>query len=236
MTDQLNQILVDTASGLSYRLRPGRAGQGPAPCLVLLHGVGANEAGFIDLARQMAPELTVVLVRGPLEFGAMSYGWFQVQFTQNGPVINPAQADASRQKLQRLVEQLPPLHGVDPARIWIAGFSQGGIMSASVGLTAPDKVAGFGILSGRILPEVLPLVQRNAALREAQAFVSHGVQDDKLGIHFARQSRQVLEELGVPLAYHEYQASHTLNGAMLNDFNRWLGAQIGDARNTNYQA
>jgi phospholipase/carboxylesterase len=226
MTDSLNETLLDTASGLTYRVRPEQAGDGKAPCLILLHGVGANEVGLIALAQQMDPRLTVVLARGPLEFGPMQFGWFQVQFTQNGPAINPAQAELARQQLLRLVEQLPQLHDVDPARILVAGFSQGGIMSASVGLTAPDKVAGFGILSGRILPEVLPLVQPSPALKQLRAFVSHGVQDDKLGIHFARNAKQVLDGLNVPLAYHEYQASHSLTAPMIHDFKLWLAAQI----------
>jgi phospholipase/carboxylesterase len=226
MTDTLNQTLVDSASGLTYRIQAARSGQGKAPCLILLHGVGANEMGFIELARHMDPRLVVVLARGPLEFGPMQFGWFQVNFTQTGPAINAAQADLSRQKLLSFIEHLPQEHEIDPDRIWIAGFSQGGIMSASVGMTAPDKVVGFGILSGRILPEMLPAVQRGASLAEVRAFVSHGVQDQKLGIHFARNAKEVLDGFGVPLQYHEYEAGHELNMAMLGDFKQWLGGQI----------
>jgi phospholipase/carboxylesterase len=226
MTDKLNGTLVESNSGLTYRLQAARSGQGKAPCLILLHGVGANEAGFIELARQLDPRLVVVLARGPLEFGPMQFGWFQVSFTQTGPAINAAQAESSRQKLVDFIEHLPQAHDIDPGRIWIAGFSQGGIMSASVGLTAPDKVAGFGILSGRILPEVLPAVRRGSALAKVRAFVSHGVQDQKLGIHFARNAKEVLNEFGVPLQYHEYEAGHELNMAMLEDFKQWLGGRL----------
>lgn len=226
MTDALHTTVVEPISGLTYRLRPAPEGQGAAPCLVLLHGVGANELGFIELAHKIDPRLTVVLARGPFEFGPMQFGWFQVRFTPNGPAINPAQAEHSRRKLLDFIARLPQLHDVDPARVWIAGFSQGGIMSASVGLTAPQQVAGFGILSGRILPEVLPLVQRGPALQKVRAFVSHGVQDDKLGIHFGRNTSQVLESYQVPLDYREYQAGHALTTAMATDFQQWLAAQI----------
>ena len=229
MTDTLNAILLESISGLSYRMQAARSGQGKAPCLILLHGVGANEAGFIELARHMDPRLVVVLARGPLEFGPMQFGWFQVSFTQTGPVINAAQADLACQMLLSLIEQLPQAHDIDPERIWIAGFSQGGIMSASVGLTAPEKVAGFGILSGRILPEVLPAVQPGPALCKVRAFVSHGVQDQKLGIHFARNAQKVLNGFGVPLQYHEYEAGHELNMAMAGDFKQWLDAQLGQS-------
>ena len=57
MTDKLNGTMVEPVSGLTYRVQAARSGQGKAPCLILLHGVGANEMGFIDLARQMDPRL-----------------------------------------------------------------------------------------------------------------------------------------------------------------------------------
>jgi len=226
MNDTLDTILTEPVSGLIYRVRPAQEPAPKAPCLLLLHGVGSNEAGFIELARQLDPRLVVILLRGPLLLAPGRFAWFQVSFTPSGPAINAAQAEASRGTLLDFVRQLPAAHDADPERIWIAGFSQGGIMSASVGLTAPDSVAGFGILSGRILPEVLPLVARSPALKSLPAFVSHGVHDETLGIHFAHHAREVLSKLGLPLAYHEYAAGHSLDHDMVADFQRWLGQQI----------
>jgi len=228
MSDTLDELLTDPVSGLAYRLRPPQAGRDKAPCLLLLHGVGANESGFVEMARRLDPRLAVIPVRGPLVFAPGRFGWFQVRFTPTGPAIDPAQAEASRLKLLQFIGQLPAVHGVDPQKIWIAGFSQGGIMSAGVGLTAPGSVAGFGLLSGRILPEILPLLDRgDPRLRRLQAFVSHGVDDQTLGIHFAHKARALLEELGVPLEYREYAAGHALDGDMVGDFQQWLGARIG---------
>ncbi|SFB21041.1 phospholipase/carboxylesterase [Collimonas sp. OK607] len=226
MSGILNTTMVEPVSGLTYRMQAPRSGRGKAPCLILLHGVGANEVGFIELAQQMDPRLAVVLARGPLEFGPMQFGWFQVSFTPTGPAINADQAEQARNKLLAFIDQLAHTYDIDPDRIWLAGFSQGGIISASVGLTAPHKVAGFGILSGRILPEVLPSVQLRPELGKVRAFVSHGVQDQKLGIHFAYHAKEVLNGLGVPLEYHEYEAGHGLNTAMVVDFQRWLEGQL----------
>jgi phospholipase/carboxylesterase len=233
MTDTLNDTLVESVSGLSYSVRAAQSGQGKAPCLILLDGMGANEIGFIALARHIDPRLVVVLARGPLELGPMRFGRFQVSFTPGGPAINAAQAELARRKLIGFIGQLPQAHDIDPERIWIAGFSQGGIMSASVGLSAPDKVAGFGILSGRVLPEVLPAVQPGPVLAKVRAFVSHGVQDQKLGIHFARNAKEVLDGFGVPLQYHEYEAGHELNMAMAGDFKHWLGGQLDQSDASN---
>jgi phospholipase/carboxylesterase len=226
MTDTLDDIVTEPISGLIHRVRPAQQGTSKAPCLLLLHGVGSNEAGFIAMARQLDPRLVVILVRGPIVLAPGRFAFFQVSFTPSGPAINAAQAERARTTLIDFIEQLPAAYDVDPRKIWIAGFSQGGIMSASVGLTAPGSVAGFAVLSGRILPEILPLVTPGAALASQQAFVSHGVQDETLGIHFAHHAREVLTKLGVPLAYHEYNAGHALDGSMVADFQRWLGAQL----------
>jgi phospholipase/carboxylesterase len=231
MTEALNKVSIEPVTGLAYRVRPAQVETAKAPCLLLLHGVGSNESGFIELARQMDPRLVVILLRGPLVLAPGRFAWFQVSFTPSGPAINAAQAEQSRATLLDFIGQLPASHGVDPERIWIAGFSQGGIMSASVALTAPESIAGFGVLSGRILPEVLPQVRRGHALGQVQAFVSHGVHDQTLGIHFAHHACQVLTELGVPLAYTEYAAGHALDAAMIGDFQRWLDTQL-DAKST----
>lgn len=227
----LHKVAKHPALPLAHRVRsPDHATASGAPCLIILHGVGANEANLIDFAQRQDPRLFVILARAPIAFGPGQFGWFNVNFTSAGPVINPAQAEQSRQTLVDFIDGLPGVYDVDPNRVWIAGFSQGGILSASVALTRPDKVAGFGILSGRILPEIAPLTATSAALRKLHGFVSHGVQDGKLSIEFARNAQRLLEEKEIPLTYREYDAMHELNETMQRDFCDWLTQQIDSAR------
>ena len=228
MSEELNHTLTEPVSGLVYRLREGSRGAGKSPCLILLHGVGANEQGLIELARGIDPRFSVILARGPLQLGPMQFAWFRVSFTANGPAIDTPQAERARTTLLAFIGQLPQAHAIDPQCIWIAGFSQGGIMSASVALSAPQQVAGFGILSGRILPEVMPLLTPGTPLAALHAFVSHGRQDQVLGLHFAHHAKQVLAGLNVRLQYQEYEAGHRLEPAMVADFEQWLGARLAD--------
>ncbi|WP_194727431.1 alpha/beta hydrolase [Noviherbaspirillum malthae] len=172
MNSALGRLIDEPAFGLKHRIRLNSTDDGKkAPCLVLLHGVGANEEGLIDVAREQDPRLVVIAARAPLTFGPAQFGWFQVTFTANGPSINAEQAEASRRLLLEFVDALPNAYGVDSQRIWIAGFSQGGIMSASAALMAPEKFAGFGILSGRVLSEIRPRVYTGEAVTRLHAFI-----------------------------------------------------------------
>ncbi|WP_420477162.1 alpha/beta hydrolase [Noviherbaspirillum sp. ST9] len=227
MTDTLDDLMPGSSLGLAHRVRtPSVASESGSPCLILLHGVGANEVHLTDLARQLDPRLTVLVARGPLEMGAARFGWFPVRFTPGGPVIDAAQAERAREALITFIDGLPAAYGIDRRRIWIGGFSQGGIMSASVALTAPERVAGFAVMSGRVLPEIAARMANPASLRHVRAFISHGIHDDKLGIQYARDAQSLVSRLGLRVQYREYSAGHLLTDEMQQDFCGWLAEQI----------
>lgn len=218
--------LTDAASGLSYRVMQPQP-SAPTRCLVLLHGVGSNELSVAGLAEGMPRDTLVVLVRAPRTLGPGQFAWFEVAFTASGPRIVPEQADQSRQQLIRLLAELHRQHDVPAERIVIAGFSQGGIMSASVALTSPESVAGFGVLSGRILPEIEPQLADDERLARLNGFVGHGEHDNKLPVDWAHRSHAWLEKLGVRHALNLYPIAHTVSPQMHADFVQWLSTAWG---------
>ena len=216
-------LQTDSATGLCYRLMQPQAAT-PRRCLVLLHGVGGNELSVASLADGVAADTLVVLVRGPLTLGAQQFAWFQVAFTASGPRIVPEEAERSRQLLVDLLAELQQQHGVSPAQTVLAGFSQGGIMSAGVALTAPESVAGFGLLSGRILPEIEPLVASKERLAGLQGFVGHGELDSKLPVDWAHRAHDWLDRLGVRHSLKLYPIEHRISAQMHADFLDWWAA------------
>ncbi|BAK76575.1 phospholipase/carboxylesterase [Pseudogulbenkiania sp. NH8B] len=225
---QLSPPQHDAASGLTYRtlvLPAAASAPRPQALLLLLHGVGGNEMQLAGLAPLLDARIKVALVRGPLEFGPGQFGWFQVSFGPQGPSINPDQAERSRQQLQQLAASLQSASGIDPAHTVVAGFSQGGIMSAGLALTEPQQVGGFGLLSGRILPEIAPHLGAPDALARLEGFVSHGEFDDKLPLSWAEKAGNWLRELGVPHQLHLYPVGHQLTSEMAHDFVAWLTAR-----------
>jgi phospholipase/carboxylesterase len=201
-------------SGLFFR--KGCASSSPKARLILLHGVGSNEANLAPLTASLPQELEILLVRGPLQVGPQGFAWYQVNFTSNGPSFNQEQAESSRQLLNQFIEALPKLPTV------IAGFSQGGIMSASLGVTEPEQVAGFAILSGRMLREIAPQIATPDRLQSASAFIAHGNQDNVLPVDWAKEADAWLDRIGVAHETRFYNMAHEIIAEELADFSQWL--------------
>lgn len=222
------ELRKEASSGLSYRLLTPAPAQ-PTSLVVLLHGVGGDETNLADLAAGVEPGALVALVRGRLALDPGRFAWFRVIFTESGPRIAADEAEDSRRALIRLIDRLQSEHGIEPGRTVLAGFSQGGILTASVALSAPERVAGFAILSGRILPELDSRIARREWMSHLKAFVGHGERDRVLPVAWAEAAHRRLEDLGIPNVLRRYPTEHTLGGAMRADVLAWIGSLTGAA-------
>lgn len=196
------------------------------PLLILLHGVGANEQQMMQLAPSFDPRFIVVSVRSPLVLGPNAFGWFHVTFTATGPKIAAAEAAAGWKQIAQFVDEAVAAFGADPARVFVAGFSQGGIMALATMLAAPQQLAGAISMSGRLLPEVLPHAASADALRDKPVLIVHGTSDEKLGIQLARWAREQLSRLPLALTYRELPMGHTITPQSLAVVTTWLSTLL----------
>jgi phospholipase/carboxylesterase len=199
--------------------------EGAPPLLLLLHGVGSNERDLFSMAPSLDKRFLIVSARAPNILGPDSYAWFEVGFTPQGPVIHPAQAEASRKALIAFINEAVEAYGANPKQVYLMGFSQGAIMSASVALTRPDLVAGVVLMSGRILPEIQLLIASTEELKGLPFLVVHGIADTVLPINNGRASRQMLLSLPVNLTYKEYPMGHEVSRESLADVTAWLSSR-----------
>lgn len=218
MKTEFSPLIEDLT--LSYRYRAGA--EKPCGLIVLMHGVGSNEESMLGLASFIPENYSVALVQSPLAIGPGAYAAFAVNFTARGPVIDAHAAEDSRQKLVRFIAELQSRYEIPPERTVIGGFSQGGIMSASLALTEPHCVRGFAILSGRILPEIEPMIASHDALKHLSALVVHGNADDRLPFFWAERSVGTLGELGIQLRSHAYPMGHEITREVAADFASWV--------------
>ncbi len=211
--------------------RPRVRGAGLPPLVLLLHGYGSNEADLFGLAPYLDPRFLIVSARAPYTLMHGSYAWFDISWTNSGISIDARQAEASRKLAVDFIGAAAKVYEADPRQVYLCGFSQGAILSASVALTQPELVAGAVLMSGRVPDELKPLIAPAARLEHKPFLVVHGVYDPVLPIQNGRASRAILEKLPVDLMYKEYPMAHEVSAESLHDVTSWLSARL-DASHT----
>ena len=115
---------------------------------------------------------------------------------------------------------------VDAGRVFLGGFSQGAMLSLSVGLSSPELVRGILPLSGRIVPAVKERALGAPAPTYPAVFLAHGTLDQVIPVRFAHDAKEVLDKLHVSTAFHEYPIAHTISDEEVEDMGKWLRMQL----------
>lgn len=221
MIRRVSTLLHETESGLQYQQRQPLSDM-PRSMLILLHGVGGNENDLVHLGESISNDTLVIYPRGPLETRNGGYGWFTVDFSGNEPRIDFDELVGSRNRLICMIRELQNTYRVRSKDTVVAGFSQGGIMSAAIGLHSPPAVKAFGCLAGRIPPELETTISRGKTIRDLHAYLAHGELDDKLPITWAERASNFLSEHSIGHVFNRYVSAHELSSAMKNDFITWV--------------
>ena len=201
---------------------PRQAAAEPHACLVLLHGRGSNEQDLFGLVPELPKQPLVVSVRAPFPFPFGGYFWYELDERDGAP--EDATLKSSLDQLIEFLKDLPSHYPIDPARLFLLGFSQGALMSGCVTLAEPELVKGTVMLSG-YLPAEIPLATNETSVRGKPIFVAHGSYDNVLPVVKGRQARMHLEGLQADVEYHEYPMDHQVMLEELQDLNRWFEKQ-----------
>ncbi len=192
------------------------------PLVILLHGVTTNEEHVFWITQHLDERFLAISVRAPNTLCPGSYAWYNLDSIPKGVDINAEEAENSRRAILRFIDEAVEAYDTAPDQVYLLGYSQGAIMSYSVMLTAPEKLAGVVAMSGRILPEVKPLVVSPERLTDFPVLVIHGVYDDVVPISYAHEARAYLETLPVKLTYKEYPIDHDIAQESLEAALVWL--------------
>ncbi|WP_295672051.1 hypothetical protein [uncultured Mucilaginibacter sp.] len=220
-TNQPNPTALQEDFVLKYLVNELQPAAGKKKALILMHGVGGNEQNMFNLSGYFPDDLLLVSARGPNTLGSGRYAWFEVDFSTGNPVIKEQQEAESRDLIRQFIRQVKQKYTLED--VYLGGFSQGAIMSCSVGLTAPETVKGIIAMSGRILQQIRPSVQPNPVLAGLNIFVAHGLHDSVLPIAYGREAKTYLESLNVRLTYHEYPIAHQITAEEMADVAAWMG-------------
>jgi phospholipase/carboxylesterase len=192
----------------------------------LLHGLGGNELSMASLADGFDPRFIVISVRSPIEVGAFAFAWFHETTTLEGPVIDADEAESGWKRAVDLTDEAVAAYGADPSRVFIAGFSQGGIIALAAMLTSPERFAGAVCMSGRLLPTVLRGAAAPDRLRGKGVMIVHGTRDETLSADYGRAAFQAVKQLPLSTEYLEFEMVHTTSEASLAAVSTWLTARL----------
>jgi phospholipase/carboxylesterase len=207
---------------LEARTRPAAAE--PEGLLVLFHGRGADEHDLFPLLDLLDPErrLLGVTPRGPLSLPPGGAHWYAL-----GGLGTPDPATFSP-TFERASAWLDEL-GFAPERTILGGFSQGAVMSYSLGLIAGrPRPAAIVALSG-FVPTV-PEHPIDLSPPLPPFAIGHGVHDPVIGVEWGRQARALLEEAGADVLYRESPMQHSIDPGFLADVRTWLAGRVPATR------
>ena len=207
--------------------KPRMAAKNP-PLLVLLHGLGSNERDLFSFAPMLDPRYLIISVQAPLAYGYGGYAWFNIDFSKGMPQANTEQALQSRQQFSDFLDQIIQEFQPHTNHIYLAGFSQGAIMSYATAFAHPEKVTGVVAMSGYILKETLPQGSLTEAHQKLKIFATHGQQDSVLPIFLSRAASDYLRAQSLDFDFKEYAMGHEVNQQCFADVKQWLDERVAD--------
>jgi len=193
--------------------------------IVWLHGLGADGRDFLPVAEalRLPPELGVrflfpqaprrpVTVNGGLAMPA----WYDIYSLEAGAPVDLEGIRRSVAYVQSLVRQ-EQARGVEPERVVLAGFSQGGLVALAAALHGREALAGVAALSTYLPQAVVPEI---AIPR--RVFQAHGRQDEVVPLSAGVAARDRLLAQGHQVAWHQYDMGHTVCAEEVVDLRVWL--------------
>lgn len=204
------------------------AGDGPFPTVFALHGWGASAHDLLGLAPYLhRGDALVICPQGPVGFqvapGQAGYGWFPIT---GGAPMDPAAFAKGRDVLARFVDQAFDRFAIDPRKVVVMGFSQGGVMAFDLVLRDPSRFAGLAALSSWLPNDLANSISASEELEHFPVLVQHGTADPMIPVDRGRETRGRLTRMGVDLSYREYEMQHELRPESLRDLVAWLDEKV----------
>src|SRR3989440_906993 len=203
---------------LTARVRPA-AGE-PEGALVLFHGRGADEKDLFPLLDVLDPEGRFVgaTPRGPLSLPPGGAHWYALGGigTPEATTFFASYAAATERLDGFLAEQ-----GVGHDHLVLGGFSQGGVMTYSLGLGRDrSRPAALAVFSS-FIPSVEGF-ELDLSPPLPPVAIGHGTLDPVIGVEWGRQARAMFEAAGAEVLYRETPMYHQLDPEFVLEVSAWI--------------
>jgi phospholipase/carboxylesterase len=196
----LEFIEVETAANLTV-------------AVIWLHGLGADGNDFVPIVEEIdltgCPPIRFIFPHAAVRPVTVNNGYrMRAWYDSQASIEELIAAQNAR--------------GIPTERIVLAGFSQGCAMTLQTGLRHPQKLAGLMCLSGYLPLAAMLDAERSPANQSTPIFMAHGRTDPVVPMARATASRELLEECGYTVEWHDYPMPHSVCPQEIADIGVWM--------------
>ncbi len=207
-------------------------GANPDFSVIWLHGLGADGNDFVPVVPELGlPSGTAVRFVFPnapvmpvtINGGYVMPAWYDIlSLDGSRRDVDETGIRASREAIRALIAR-ENARGIACSRIVLAGFSQGGAMAYTIGLTHPERLAGIIALSAYLPSPDLVRDELAEANRQTPIFAGHGSHDDIVAVELGAEARDRVQALcGQAPEWHTYAMPHSVCLEEIADIGEWL--------------
>jgi phospholipase/carboxylesterase len=206
----------------------------PDACVIWLHGLGADRYDFMPVAEALQEKLLstrFILPQAPTQAVTINGGyampsWYDILSMSPARAISKEQMEASAQRVINLIEAQRD-SGIDPARIFLAGFSQGGAVVYHAAFLRWQGPLGGVLALSTYAPTFTEQMSLSASQLAIPVYSLHGQHDDVVQKAMGRAAYDNLKALGVTAAWQEYPMGHEVLPEEISDIGIWLQQRLG---------
>ncbi|NBA98059.1 alpha/beta hydrolase [Pseudomonas sp. R5(2019)] len=202
-------------------------------CVIWLHGLGADRYDFLPVAEVLLQTLKTtrfVFPQAPtrpvtINGGYAMPSWYDIKAMSPARSIDEEQLEASAQSVIALVEKQREA-GIDPNRIFLAGFSQGGAVVLHAAFLRWQGPLGGVLALSTYAPTFNENVQLSASQQRIPVLCLHGQYDDVVQNAMGRSAYEQLKQWGVTATWQEYPMTHEVLPEEIRDIGVWLSDRL----------
>lgn len=202
-------------------------------CVIWLHGLGADRFDFEPVAKalqQALPSTRFVLPQAPSRAVTINGGyempsWYDILAMSPARAINRDQLEQSAQQVIDLIEAQRD-SGIDPERIFLAGFSQGGAVVLHTAFLRWQGQLGGVLALSTYAPTFADSLQLNEMQRAIPVYCLHGNQDGVVLASMGRVAHDWLQARDVAVTWQEYPMGHEVLPQQIRDIGTWLAGRL----------
>jgi phospholipase/carboxylesterase len=155
--------MKDTDLGFIHSFVPPKSNAKEAvPTLLLLHGTGGNEDDLIPLGKELAPNASILSVRGKVLENGMPRFFRRLE----EGVFDMEDLKIRTDELAEFIVKSSSAYMLDPERVIAVGYSNGANIAASVLLRRPEVLAGAILFRAMVpfIPTVMPDLSKKSII------------------------------------------------------------------------